>query len=179
MPETFLFDGVRLARIRDLVDRISVVSALHLTCKQFLLGRGHPVNGDADTQFHHRMDVILRRADPSFDDIFWECVRYVRRGFESNQATFSQDDQAQLKQAIRGATEPNNHILQLFMKRCFQLLVRGILGESTTQQLRQLSLSHAADTIQEMTQQAGLLFQHNMRVHIVRYAKIISSHIGE
>src|SRR3546814_331120 len=133
-----------------------------------------------------RLDVILRRPDPSFDDIFWECVRYVRKGFESNEATFSQDDQAQLKQAIRGATEPNNHVLQLFMKRCFQvrgvnlltsvedsgitafahcvewfqLLVRALLGEPTTQQLRQLSLTHAVDTVQEMTQQAVLLFQH-------------------
>lgn len=177
LPETFLFDGIRLARIRDLIDRVSVVSALHLSCKQFLLGRGYSVNGEYDSQFFSRMDVILRRPDPSFDDIFWECVRYVRKGFEDSHAAFSQDDQAQLKQAVKGATEPNNHILQLFMRRCFQLLVRALLGEPTAQQLRQLSLTNAADTIQEMTQQASLLFQHNMRVHIVRYAKIISAHV--
>src|SRR3546814_1966169 len=47
------------------------------------------------------LPIFLRRPDPSFDDIFWECVRYVRKGFESNEATFSQDDQAQLKQSIR------------------------------------------------------------------------------
>lgn len=56
-----------------------------------------------------------------------------------------------------------------------QLLVRALLNEPISHLLRQMSLAHAADTIKEMTQQAEILFKHNMRVHIVRYAKIISA----
>jgi hypothetical protein len=78
LPETFQFDQTRLAKIRDLIDKITIENALLIMTKQFLSSQYRILfHENEEMEFIYRMDVILSQQDFTILHVSQEILRFT------------------------------------------------------------------------------------------------------
>lgn len=78
IPETFLFDLSRLAKLRDYIDTIALESALVITTRQLLASKFRVTAKEKEEiELSHRLDVLLSQSDVNFAFITSEILKYI------------------------------------------------------------------------------------------------------
>lgn len=78
LPETLSFDQIRLAKIRDLIDKITLENSLLIVLKQFLsLNYKIILHENEEMEFIYRTDVILSQVDFTIHHVIQEIVRFI------------------------------------------------------------------------------------------------------
>ena len=78
LPESFQWDGKRLAKIRDTLDVLSVQCAVAIVTKQVLGKLEIRLLEEEETDFLHRLDVLLRDPEIGISSVSVEAVRLVK-----------------------------------------------------------------------------------------------------
>jgi T-complex protein 11 len=191
IPETLVWDGVRLATIRNMVDSIALQSALVLTCRQALNRVGiviHNTFQDEEDEFQHRLGVLFADNDVRLPEIITESTRHIKACVRKVQGVAGlaqlnqlriadQTFESNVAKSIKDVLVDNNPILNLFIKRIYKLLLRGLLAQPYAGKLPSYSLQSRAQerAIGALIQEASLLFNHTMRIHAALYSSILGS----
>lgn len=201
LPETLFFDTKRMSIIRDLIDKIVLENSLLVTIKQILSAKYKIIfHENEESEFIHRIDVLLSQHDLNLLQINTECLRFAKSlifvreqqqtniQYSSNIAepvtTAQVQDRyneqglaANLEKTIADVVKEANPVLQLFQKRMYKLLLRILLDKPYQQKLRQYSL-HAKGherNLHQLFTLARALFRHNLRVHLPVYYAITTT----
>jgi hypothetical protein len=117
LPEVLQWDGKRLAKIRDTLDVITVQCAVNIVVKQTLAKLGVlQVQEEKETEFFHRLNVLLRDPEIGISSVMVEAARYVKARL------------AEVGGLQRPAVRPAGGLVSycLFIKRKYTLAIAGI-----------------------------------------------------
>ena len=189
LPEIYSWDGDRLAVIRDDVDSIVLLACIGASVKQVCSRLGLRLSEDskdAEESLFYRLDTLLRQPEVQLmDSIAAEACRFVeclvqsktRRDLSTGMNCVSDGT---WKQTLRSALESNtaeaSPIMQLFSKRTYELLLRGLLlGAIQKERFMRYSFStrQQAAAINGVVGKAKTLLTHHQKVHQSTYETLL------
>jgi len=185
LPETLSFDGERLSKIRDVIDKICLECSIVITSRQLLGKYGIHSREVDETEMQHRLDVLLSEKDARFSSISTEVVHFLRFSIErhnssSASAAFAvsyepQELQERVDRSVREVVSANNPVLALFTKRIYKVLLRALLKQPFLQKLQAYSLNFKGQerNLSSLIRSTSLLFNHMYSIHSELYQSIL------
>lgn len=197
LPETFHFDAKRLSIMRDIIDRIALVSSIMIVTRQLIAKYFIPpwcIESTLEIELQQRLDVLLSQNDVNMTSLTIEIVRYIQQCYQilkdsplyhqqpqqiintNDTIMNTQELHEKVNKTLNDTISKDNPILNLFTKRVYKLLFRVILGQNYIHLLSSYSLQSPAhqNNINTLLTTASKLFKHNVIIHRDLYCDIIA-----
>ena len=194
LPEVYSFDGQRLAEIRDDIDSIVLLACIGISIKQLVyslrpLQVSNPTEAkEMEETLFYRLDTLLRQPGAKIlESLCVEATRYVeqlverrlRNTLDTGGTTVTINDtwRNNLKKTIEANTVASSPIMTLFMKRAFELILRGLLCPNNpiepVLQKYSIHTSQQASAIKSVVSKVKLLLNHHAKVHKNTYSSLL------
>ncbi len=195
LPEVYCFDGQRLSEIRDDIDSIVLLACIGISIKQIVyslkpLQLSNPIEAkEMEEALFYRLDTLLRQSGAKvLESLCVEATRYVenlaerrvRNALDGGGSTASLSDAWKngLRKAIEANTVASSPIMTLFMKRAYELVLRGLLGVNNnsiepTLQKYSMRTSQQASAVRGVIDKTKLLLGHHAKVHKNTYTCLL------
>jgi len=182
IPETLSWDGPRLAKIRDAMDRIILVASIIVAFQQ-VLSMYPTVNANADVldDLRRKLNWLLTQPETRLASLQHAAVQALEDSARrSSSQALPAESVESLKRLVSKATDPSNTIFSLFTKRAYQILLAMATTEESARVAQTLDshlgpsgLASFRDVLLEAGRLMNRLIQHQVAVHLPKYAEFI------
>eukprot|EP01039_Chlorochromonas_danica_P001279 gene1279-1397_t len=180
VPATLAFDASRLAKVRDIVDKVCIECTLVLVTRQ-LLQRYRLLPREAEeVELQHRLDALLSDTSSTSrgeegvnrNTIALELKRYLSR-----LPSDAKELEGQISLALDEVLSARSPIWQLFQKRIYKILLRAAVGRPYRQKLAAYSLQSPAQdrNIESATTIFRRVTEFTLQIHGGVYQKLLFS----
>lgn len=180
VPATLAFDVSRLAKVRDIVDKVCIECTLVLVTRQ-LLQRYRLLPREAEeVELQHRLDALLSdtsstsRAEEGVNrnTIALELKRYLSR-----LPGDAKELEGHINLALDEVLSARSPIWQLFQKRIYKILLRAAVGRPYRHKLAAYSLQSPAQdrNIESATSIFRRVTEFTLQIHGAIYRKLLFS----
>ena len=137
IPETLVLDAPQLAKTRDTLDRVVLVSTLCVFLRQVLARRRIVPEPSLIQGLQTKLDFLLTQSDTRVPSL----QRHVTEAAETAAAAqglagLEADEIVNLNNLVTNAATPTNSVFALFTKRAFSLLEKMMLSSPLTDDQR-------------------------------------------
>lgn len=125
LPETLAWDGGRLAKVRDMMDRIVLVATLVTILRQVLAQHRVVPSKELLQELQTKLDWMLQQPDtrlPALQQAVQESATAATASSPSITTSTLDTMQSTLANLVSSAAHPSNSIFALFQRRSDQLL---------------------------------------------------------
>ncbi|GMI16054.1 hypothetical protein TrLO_g1427 [Triparma laevis f. longispina] len=184
LPETLLWDCTKLAKVRDVMDSVSLISTMVVLLRQVLARNGFMGGAGEFDQVTKDLGVLVKSGGVRLPDL----EAYIVKKACELVPGLSEEEQASLKSIISNSADSENAVFKLYGKRidklifdCLVFMKKEVWGNSDQLNGKIMSSGFGLFIEEIAGVMKGLIsvFQHTLVVHNEHYTKLCLASIEE
>ena len=161
LPETFLWDGVRLRNLKNEIDSLVLVSTLLISFRSYLLSMKTRATLEQEVTFQDMLYEEMRDDTVSLTGVVTTAQNFVRKNVHMQ--VQSAEWEKELEESLKKCVSNKSPVFSLFLKRVHIILIKSLLDMPFTDLLTRFSMN-SRPQLQQLKNVINLaknLFVHN------------------